>query len=147
MSEENNLEPMDDELEDLDLDEYYAVEPAFDVTNDNLERFMAVASVEAVFGDPVEHGENLIIPVAEIGSAMGFGVGSGVGIGENQQSGSGAGGGGGGWNFSRPVAVVVVTPSGIRIEPVIDLTKIALAALTTAGFMIGMTARMLRPRR
>ena len=44
--------------------------------------------------------------------------------------------------LSRPVAVVVASPEGVRVEPVIDLTKLALAGLTAVGFMVGMMFRM-----
>jgi hypothetical protein len=45
------------------------------------------------------------------------------------------------------VAVVIASPEGVRVEPVVDPTKIALAALTAAGFMLGMFFRMSNPRR
>jgi hypothetical protein len=40
------------------------------------------------------------------------------------------------------VAVVVASAEGVRVEPVLDVTKIALAALTAMGFMVGMMFRM-----
>jgi hypothetical protein len=40
--------------------------------------------------------------------------------------------------------VVINSPEGVRVEPVVDVTKIALAALTAAGFMIGMLFKMTR---
>jgi hypothetical protein len=40
------------------------------------------------------------------------------------------------------VAVVVASPEGVRVEPVVDITKIALAGLTALGFMVGMMFRM-----
>ena len=147
MSEDTKLEKKDKAAAAVETGDMDFVTPAMNTFNDNMDRFMAVASVDAVYGEPVEQDENLIIPAAEIGSAMGFGLGGGTGVGENQQSGSGVGGGGGGWNFSRPVAVIIASPAGVRIEPILDVTKVALAALTTAGFMAGMMARMLRPRR
>jgi uncharacterized spore protein YtfJ len=58
--------------------------------------------------------------------------------------GKGSGGGGGGRILSRPVAVVIASPEGIRVEPVLDITKIALAGLTAMGFMVGMMFRMSR---
>jgi uncharacterized spore protein YtfJ len=65
---------------------------------------------------------------------------------EESQVGGGSGGGGGGRVLSRPVAIIVSSPEGVYIEPVIDVTKIALAALTAAGFMVGMVTKMLRSR-
>ncbi|MCU0488670.1 MAG: hypothetical protein MUE67_06940 [Anaerolineales bacterium] len=120
---------------------------ALSIVEDNIDRFMATASVDAVFGEPFETEKGWIIPIAEVGSAMGFGVGTGSGQDEKLQGGSGSGGGGGGWNFSRPVAVVVASAEGVQVQPVIDVTKIALAALTTAGFMLGLLAKMARPQR
>jgi uncharacterized spore protein YtfJ len=82
---------------------------------------------------------------------MGFGLVSGVNTDQDQvgtkENNEGMGGGGGGRVFSRPVAVIVASPEGVRIEPVVDPTKIVLAALTTVGFMAGMFARMFKPIR
>jgi hypothetical protein len=41
---------------------------------------------------------------------------------------------------------VVASPEGVHVEPIIDVSKIALAALTAFGFMFGMLARMNRPK-
>jgi uncharacterized spore protein YtfJ len=142
MTDENALPP--EELDKIELND------ATGVVQDTLDKFLDSANVYAVYGEPVKHGDTTIIPTAEVLSFMGFGVGYGTG--PSQQPGdtnqpSGGGGGGGGRVFSRPVAVVIASPEGVRVEPVVDVTKIALAAFTTGGFMIGMIARMLRPRR
>jgi uncharacterized spore protein YtfJ len=137
------------------------------------ERFLDVANVKSVYAKPVQHGENLIIPAAEVLGAMGFGMGSGMGAGEGVEKqkeegaeneekpaeavqpgpggkmvgsgyGGGGGGGGGGHVFSRPVAVIIASPQGVHVEPVVDATKIALALFTALGFMFGMAARMRR---
>ncbi len=128
---------------------------------DTMQKFLDSASVDAVYGIPVQHGDSLIIPTAEILSGMAFGTGYGSGTGpgpsehkEGEEAkpgpmvgGSGGGGGGGGRVLSRPVAVVIADPNGVRVEPVLDITKVALAALTAFGFMFGMAARMMNPRR
>ncbi len=126
--------------------------PAADQTGanlmqDTLDEFLAAADVSVVYGEPVQHGDTLIIPTAEVLCGMGFGLGSGSGTNtednaEQPSRGTGFGGGGGGRILSRPVAVVVASPEGVRVEPVIDLTKIALAGLTAIGFMAGMMFRM-----
>jgi uncharacterized spore protein YtfJ len=123
-----------------------------DVMQNTLDEFVATADVSAVYGEPLERGDTTIIPTAEVLCGLGFGVGYGGGKsqeeGEEKQSeGSGFGGGGGGRVLSRPVAVIIASPDGVRIEPVVDVTKIALAALTAAGFMVGMLLRMSSPRR
>jgi uncharacterized spore protein YtfJ len=108
---------------------------------------LETAHVERVFGEPIQVGENLIIPAAEVLAGYGYGFGGGYGEeGKTEANrGGGVGGGGGGRTFSRPVAVVVASADGVRVEPVFDRTKIALAALTAAGFMAGMLVRMLQP--
>lgn len=120
---------------------------SLDVYQDTMEEFLAAADVRVVYGEPIQHEDTLIIPTAEILCGLGFGVGSGVGTGtdantEKPSMGKGSGGGGGGRILSRPVAVVVASPEGVRVEPVLDVTKIALAALTAMGFMVGMMFRM-----
>lgn len=110
-----------------------------------MDRFLSAANVEAVYGSPIREGENIIVPAAEVLSVAGFGYGSGSGsqdTDENENTGRGEGGGGGGRVFSRPVAAIVISPAGVRVEPIVDVTKIALAFFTTLGFMATMIARM-----
>jgi len=38
--------------------------------------------------------------------------------------------------------VVVVSPEGVRVEPVADRTKVLLALITTLGFMFSVLARI-----
>ena len=83
-------------------------------------------------------------------SIAGFGLGSGSGSqgsANPENTGSGGGGGGGGRVFARPVAVIVISPGGVRIEPVVDVTKIVLAVFTTLGFMAAMLRQMTSKKR
>lgn len=110
-----------------------------------LDKFLSAANVEAVYGPPLSQGENIVIPAAEVLSIVGFGLGSGggsQGIAENENTGSGSGGGGGGRVLARPVAAIVISPAGVRVEPIVDVTKIALALFTTLGFMMALLTRM-----
>jgi uncharacterized spore protein YtfJ len=116
-----------------------------DTIQTTMDKFLSAADVEAVYGPPVSHGENIVITAAEVLSIAGFGLGSGSGSpgGDHpEQTGSGSGGGGGGRVLARPVATIVMSPTGVRIEPILDVTKIVLAALTTAGFMVAMLNQM-----
>jgi uncharacterized spore protein YtfJ len=136
------------------VDVTMALPKSMDMVKDTLDKFLAAASVNAVYGEVIQSGNNLIIPTAEVISGLGFGMGVGVGVGNNpatdgeatptQNSGGGGGGGGGGRVLSRPVAVIIASPDGVRVEPVVDVTKVALAALTAGGFILGMLLRMLR---
>ena len=126
---------------DKSLDAYSAV----DTVQTTMDKFLSAANVEAVYGAPIREGENIVIPTAEVLSVAGFGLGSGSGSqgpGENENTGSGGGGGGGGRVLSRPVAAIVISPKGVRVEPIVDVTKIVLAVFTTLGFMAAMVARM-----
>lgn len=132
------------------------VHTTFEDINSTMVAFVNTASVEHVYGTPIEVGETIIIPTAENLVVMGFGAGGGYGTtefegdggaqstGEGVGEGSGGGGGGGGRTLSRPVAVIIASPDGVRVEPVTDSTKIFMAAITAVGFMAGMFFRMTR---
>lgn len=113
------------------------------VVQDTMSKLIDAADVEKVFGPPITQGDVAVIPASENFTLLGFGVGGGGGTDSN---GSGAIGGGGGRTLSRPVAIIVVTPEGAYVEPIMDPTKVALAAITAAGFMFGMMLRMMRKR-
>jgi uncharacterized spore protein YtfJ len=101
-----------------------------------LDKFIEMAGVEKVYGKAVKNENMIVIPAAEVITSMGFGMG-GSARGEG-------GGGGGGYSTSRPVAVVIMTDEGVRVEPVMDVTKVALALFTAVGFMISTLAKMKR---
>ncbi len=144
---------MDEEAMPMEIDEELVDnDPTLDTLADTVDRFLATACVDAVYGEPFEKGDYLIVPTAEVVAVMGIGLGSGNGpieVEENKHkdTGGGSGGGAGGHVFSRPVAVIIASSEGVRVEPVVDVTKIALAALTAGGFMLGMLVKMLsRPK-
>jgi uncharacterized spore protein YtfJ len=117
---------------------------AIDMIQETLETFLDTANVNKVYAEAVEHEGTLIIPAAEVVSGMGFGAGYGAGGSREEDTGGGGGGGGGGKSFARPVAVIIADKNGVRVEPVIDPTKIALTALTAFGFIFGTIAKMRR---
>jgi uncharacterized spore protein YtfJ len=144
MDEEKTVNETQEEFEGVDYNR------PLDIFQDNMDTLLEVADVSSVFGEPVQSGDNLVIPAAEVLVGVGFGLGAGFGRNNKEDeskgggSGGGSGGGGGGRVFSRPVAVVIASPEGVRVEPVVDVTKIALAALTAGGFMLATLARMSR---
>lgn len=120
-----------------------------------MERMLGNVSVGSVFGQPVNQGDYTIITAAEVTMAMGFGTGSGGGVEEqsppaeseesaSNEAGGGGGGGAGGSAFSRPVAAISIGPGGVRVEPIVDPTKIALAFFTMLGAFLLMLGRMRR---
>ena len=116
-----------------------------ETVQNTMDTFLRAGHVEAVYGAPVRQGETTVIPAAEVLSIAGFGLGSGSGSrgdADPGQTGSGSGGGGGGRVLARPVAAIVISPGGVRVEPVVDVTKLAIAAFTTLGFMAAMLRQM-----
>jgi uncharacterized spore protein YtfJ len=135
----------------VDRDELTAAGPAANRSAEVMERLLAAADVGKVYGPPVAHGDRLLIPAAEVLAVAGFGMGSGTGdVGARAgrpRRGGGAGGGGGGRSLARSVAVIVSSPEGVEVRPVVDVTKIALAALTAAGFVWAAWRGMAKPSR
>jgi len=129
---------MSDKSELVSTETAVAKENPTKLVHHTLESFLSTASSEAVYHEPIKHGNTLIIPAAEVVSFLGFGVGGDESSEKETESG---GGGGGGSVYSRPVAVIISAPEGVRIEPVFDLTKIALAGMTTGLLMFGMIGR------
>jgi uncharacterized spore protein YtfJ len=157
MDDETNLtEEPDDDFDEYDFDEYgddmemTVSDRLMESVDNNIDHMLEVATVEAVYGAPIKQRDTLIIPAAEVSAYLGFGMGVGSG-GKDEETGEdngeGGGAGGGGFSLSRPVAVIVSGPDGVRVEPVVDFTKIALAALTAGAFMFSMGARMGQMRR
>ena len=134
MADESNVDKMLDPTDSIKL------------FHNTLDKFLDTARVEAAYGEPVRNGDTVIIPTAEILGLIGFGLGTGGSKDSQQQASGGMGGGGGGRTLSRPVAAIVVTPNRVRVEPIIDVTKVWMAGLTAAGFMFAMLARMSRRR-
>lgn len=89
---------------------------------------LRAADPGAVYGEPQVHGKVTLITASEVvaGLVVGFGLGG------NPTEGGG-GGGGGGYSGGRPVAVISVGEEGVRVEPVVDVTKLGIAFFTTLG--------------
>jgi uncharacterized spore protein YtfJ len=125
---------------------------SIEMTEEVLQKLIETSGTSVVYGRPIKQGEVTIIPAAEVIAGVGFGSGLGFGPfteGEDspEVTGGGEGGGGVGKTFSRPVAIVVVSPEGVRVEPVRDRTKVLLAAITAGGFMAATLLRMISPKR
>ncbi|HZD73757.1 MAG TPA: hypothetical protein VE776_07715 [Actinomycetota bacterium] len=119
-----------------------------------LEKIFAAAQAGAVFGQPVDAGSYTLITASEVTSGGGFGVGRGRGPAPKpdarqtppaeaappaaKQSIGGSGFGGGGGSLGRPVAIISIGPNGVKVRPVVDITKVALAALTALAAMLGL---------
>ena len=119
--------------------------PPVDPTEQALSKLVVTASADAVFGEPVVNGDTTVIPCSEVFMGMGMGSGSGPVDEKGNPTGSGSGGGGGA--RGRPVAAIVITKEGVRVEPIFDLTRIVLASLTTGAFILLWVGRLSLMRR
>lgn len=122
--------------------------------NELLEKLITTARTEATYGQPVTQGEYTVITASELFVGMGVGYGYGGGganpaaQGEtNGEMGVGGGGGGGGYAAARPIAAIIIGPQGVRVDPIVDPTKMALAFFTTLGTMFMMLRSMKRGRK
>jgi uncharacterized spore protein YtfJ len=71
-----------------------------------------ILSTKTVVGDPITVEGHTLIPIVSIG--FGFGVGAGEGT--DPKKGAGSGGGTGGGGGVKPVAVIIVSRDGVRVE-------------------------------
>jgi uncharacterized spore protein YtfJ len=124
--------------------------------NELMGKMFESAQPSAIFSEPVVHGEYAVITASETIGGLGYGYGGGAGgddpMGENEDAdsdgtsfGGGGGGGGGGTILARPVAAISIGPNGVRVEPIVDPTKIAIAFLTTMA-AIFMSLRRIRKK-
>ncbi len=87
------------------------IDSLFDKAVGEIERML---NSRTVVGEPIEVAGNTLIPLVNVG--FGFGVGGGEG--SEPQKGSGHGGGTGGGGGVKPVAVLIINESGVRVEPI-----------------------------
>jgi uncharacterized spore protein YtfJ len=130
-----------------------------------LEKLVSAADTTKVFGAPVTSGEYTVITAAEVGSGGGFGSGMGFGVpnrGRRKGSeesgaedkgaagplgeGAGGGGGGGGGSMGRPVAAIVISPDGVEVKPVLDMSKMGLAGIALVGSLGVLALKVLKAR-
>ncbi|MGB8646333.1 MAG: hypothetical protein WCF84_13935 [Anaerolineae bacterium] len=110
----------------------------------SLEKILAAAQPGAVYAAPVVKDGYTIITASQIAAGGGYGFGMGTGTApanpnqpeETPGGGSGGGGGGGGFSTGRPVAAIVIGPEGVRVEPIVDVTRLGIAGITTAIAML-----------
>ncbi len=116
------------------------------------------ANANACFGEPVVVEDSVVIPVASVGYGFGAGVGQGPNMGamdeemsemkkaepdsDFERETSGGGGGGGGASAS-PIAAIEVTSKGVRVEPIVNEQRLALAGALLIGWSVFWLARAL----
>lgn len=92
------------------------MEPVENMLKTTLTEIERLLTTESVVGEPIKVEGNTVIPLVSIG--FGFGAGGGSGKDPKNPQAEGSGGGSGGGGGVEPVAVVLVTKDGVRVEPV-----------------------------
>ncbi len=77
-----------------------------------------VLDTKKVVGEPIVAGDTTVVPLVSLGLAFGGGVGEGNAPGKQESSAQGSGSGAGVGGGVKPVAVIVITKDGVRLEPV-----------------------------
>jgi hypothetical protein len=109
------------------------------------ERVGARASVQAVFGEPIQRGDLTIVPVARVRWGVGGGAGSGGDATGGPGFGSGIGGGGG--VTADPIGYLEIRPSGSEFRPITygyPNPLFLLAAGLAASMVLRALARLVR---
>ncbi len=118
--------------------------------NELMGKLFEITKPTAVYSAPITQGEYTVITASELQAGIGVGYGGGGAI-EGQSSkqdsaasgsGVGGGGGGGGGTSARPVAAIVIGPNGVRVDPIIDPTKVAIALFTALGGILMSIGKM-----
>ncbi len=100
------------------------------------------AGVRSVFGEVIELDGRKLIPVASV--AYGFGVGGGQGP-KRQVKGEAPGGGGGGGGIRiEPIALIEVTGGELKIQPIVNVTRVALAGMLLSAWIVFWVTRAVR---
>lgn len=125
--------------------------PNQESANRLLGRLFDVTQPGVVYSQPVTAGEYTVITASEVTAGFGAGYGGGGGFDPEddetgQSGGVGGGGGGGGTTMVRPVAAISIGPNGVKVEPIVDPTKIVVAMATAVGAMFMALGRMRRFR-
>lgn len=109
------------------------VASAGDRVEEALNRIFEGTQASTVFGEPREVDGKTYITASVVHRVGAFGFGGGAGTDEKGFTlGSGGGGGGGGQAEGRAIAVIEISPDGVKVTPVLDLTRILVTAVTAA---------------
>jgi uncharacterized spore protein YtfJ len=108
-----------------------------------VEQTKDAATVKRVFGEPIHHGDVVVIPVARV--AQGGGGGQGQGKGEKGEVGAGSGGG---FGFgATPAGVFVLKGGDVQWRPAVDVNRIVLGGQIVAIVLLLTLRTILKKRR
>ena len=107
------------------------------------EHAQQVVSIENVYGQPINSGETVVVPIASVAQAFGMGGGIGSGNEAEDKNNEGVGGGGAGIVRARPIAVAEIDAEGVRVHAVVDENRALAVSLAFAAWAVFWTARTL----
>lgn len=102
-----------------------------------MEQSKDAVTVGRVFGEPIHHGDVLVIPVARV--AQGGGAGQGQGVDEKGE-GHGSGSGGGFGYSAKPAGVFVIKDGDVQWRPAVDVNRIVIGG-QIVGVVLLLTIR------
>jgi len=91
------------------------------------DKFANHKDVTLIYGEPILHEKQCIVPVAKM--KYSFGAGGGKGTNTNKEKATlekGEGEGGGGMMSVKPLGVYEMSPSQVRFKPAIDINFLSL---------------------
>jgi uncharacterized spore protein YtfJ len=97
------------------------------------------ANSRAVFGEPIQSGENTIVPVARVALRGGGGGGTGDTTMKGDKSGERGQGTGMGLGLNiaaTPVGYINMTPTGAEFVPIVDKGRVLLGAMGVLGMAL-----------
>ncbi|MFC4120826.1 GerW family sporulation protein [Nonomuraea zeae] len=97
-----------------------------------MEQAKDAATVKRVFGEPIQHGDVIVIPVARITQ----GGGGGQGTGQNEKGEEGGGSGGGFGYAASPAGVYVIKDGDAQWRPAIDVNRIVIGGQFVAVVLL-----------
>jgi uncharacterized spore protein YtfJ len=107
------------------------------------EQAQQAVSIENVYGQPINSGETVVVPIASVAQAFGMGGGIGSGSEAEDKNNEGVGGGGAGIVRARPIAVAEIDDEGVRVHAVVDENRALAVSLAFAAWAVFWTARTL----
>lgn len=107
----------------------------------------ALDGASLCFGEPIQAGDRVVVPIARVRGMGGYGFGRGT---ASDGGDTGDGGGGGGAVEATPAGFLDITPAGVRFEAIPDPVTTARAVSTGASalaMLVGAVVTVRRRRR
>ncbi len=107
---------------------------------ETVQQMLDQVRANAVFGSPIQAGQETLIPVAEV--SYGFGYGSGRGPADEE--GKPVSGGGGAGGRAVPRGYIRIGPGGVAFEPILDINRLGMAGILMVAWSVFWIAKAIR---